>query len=71
VCNGIPLRRLAVQYDYTQMWYLHNICAIYHEKSYILLRCVQKKKKQTKKKNNNNRLDFVLPRMIGYGMFGV
>lgn len=44
-------------------------CAIYHEKCYILLRCVRKK--QTKKKKNNNRLDFVLPRMIGYGMFGV
>jgi len=28
-------------------------------------------KKTNEKKNNNNRLDFVLPRMIGYGMFGV
>jgi len=27
--------------------------------------------KKTNEKKNNNRLDFVLPRMIGYGMFGV
>lgn len=66
MCNGIPLRRLAVQYDYTQMWYVHNVRYIMRN---VIFCYVASKKKQTKK--NNNLLDFVLPRMIGYGMFGV